>query len=136
MERLKQNIVKFMYGRYGADQLYYAMLILAVVLMLVNMLVDSVVLMVLANVLLLLLILRSFSRNTSKRAAENEKFLKIWNPIKKNVRIFFRRFKEIGVHRYRKCPHCKKMLQLPIKRGKHTVKCPVCQEKFAVRVIV
>lgn len=136
MESLKNKLVKFMTGRYGADQLYYAMLFLVLGLILINILVDSVILMVVSNVLLLLLILRSFSRNISKRAAENDKFLKIWNPLKKELRIFFRRFKEIGVHRYRKCPNCKKMLQLPIKRGKNTVICPKCQEKFEVRVIV
>lgn len=125
-----------MVGRYGVDQLYYAMLFLAVGLILVNMRVDSVILMVVSNAFLLLLIFRSFSRNVSKRRAENDKFLKIWNPIKREVKLLFRRFKGIGVHRYRKCPHCKKVLQLPIKRGKHMVRCPVCQEKFEVRVIV
>jgi LSD1 subclass zinc finger protein len=125
-----------MSGRYGADQLYYALLFLVLGLILVNMLVDSVILMAVSNAILLLLIFRSFSRNISKRKAENDKFLKIWNPIKREFKLLFRRFKEIGVHRYRKCPHCKKVLQLPIKRGKHMVKCPVCQEKFEVRVIV
>ncbi|MBI4858558.1 MAG: hypothetical protein HY818_17625 [Acetobacterium woodii] len=136
MESLKSKLVKFMTGRYGADQLYYAMLVLVVGLILVNMLVDSVILMGVSNAILLLLIFRSFSRNISKRRVENDKFLKIWNPIKREVKLLFRRFKEIGVHRYRKCPSCKKMLRLPIKRGKHMVKCPTCQEKFEVRVIV
>lgn len=136
MERLKEKLVKFMSGRYGADQLYYALLLLALALMLVNIKVDSLILSILSNGVILLLILRSFSRNIKKRKGENAKFLKIWNPLKREVRILFRRIKEIRVHRYRKCPNCKKTLKLPIKRGKNTVKCPTCQEKFEVHVIL
>ncbi|KNZ41101.1 hypothetical protein [Acetobacterium bakii] len=136
MKRFKEKLVEFMSGRYGMDQLYYAMLLLALGIMMVNMKVDNLILMILSDGIILLMILRSFSRNISKRARENGKFLKIWNPVKRNVRIFIRRIKEIRVYRYRKCPNCKKTLQLPIKRGKNTVKCPKCQEKFNVRVIL
>jgi len=136
MNRFKEKLVKFMSGRYGADQLYYAMLLLALGIMMVNLKVDTPILMFLSDAVILLLILRSFSRNISKRAAENQKFLKIWNPIKRYVRISFRRIKEIRVHRYRKCPNCKKTLQLPIKRGKNMVNCPKCHEKFEVRVML
>lgn len=136
MESLKNKLIRFMIGRYGIDQLYYAGLFLALGLMMINMMVNSTILMVISNGLILLMVLRGFSRNISRRRMENEKFLKLWNPIKKSGRIFLRRIKEIRVHRYRKCPHCKKNLKLPIKRGKHMVKCPACKESFAVRVIV
>lgn len=136
MESLKNKLIKFMVGRYGMDQLYYAMLFLALGLMVINIKVNTPILMVLSDGLILLIILRSFSRNIQKRTNENNLFLKIWNPIKKESRIFWRRIKEIRVHRYRKCPKCKKTLQLPIKRGKHTVNCPECHEKFEVRVII
>ncbi|MGV8906185.1 MAG: hypothetical protein ACOH15_06270 [Acetobacterium sp.] len=136
MERFKEKLVQFMSGRYGMDQLYYALLLLALVLMMVNIKIDSLILMFLSNGIILLLILRSFSKNKSKRIKENVQFLKIWNPTKRKARLFFRRIKGIKVHRYRQCPHCKKTLQLPVKRGKNTVKCPTCQEKFEVHVIV
>lgn len=136
MESLKNKLIRFMAGRYGIDQLYYAGLFLALGLMMINLLVNSTILMIVANGLILLMVLRGFSRNISRRRSENDKFLKLWNPVKKAGRILFRRIKEIRVHRYRKCPHCKKTLKLPIKRGKHPVKCPACQEVFEVRVIV
>ena len=136
MERIKEKLIKFMTGRYGVDQLYYAMFALWVVLTLVNIKVDSLILMAVSDVFIVLAIFRGFSRNISRRTAENEKFLKVWNPVKRKVRLFYRRIREIRVHRFRKCPHCKKTLQLPIKRGKNTVKCPRCQEKFDVRIIL
>ena len=125
-----------MTGRYGVDQLYYGMFALWVVLTLVNIKVDSMILMVVSDVFIVLAIFRAFSRNISRRTAENEKFLKVWNPVKRKVRLFYRRIREIRVHRFRTCPHCKKTLQLPIKRGKNTVKCPRCQEKFDVHIML
>ena len=125
-----------MTGRYGVDQLYYAMFALWVVLTLVNIKVDSLILMAVSDVFIVLAIFRGFSRNISRRTAENEKFLKVWNPVKRKVRLLYRRIREIRVHRFRKCPHCKKTLQLSIKRGKNTVKCPRCQEKFDVHIIL
>ena len=136
MERIKEKLVKFMTGRYGVDQLYYAMFALWAVLTLVNIKVDSMILMAVSDVFIVLAIFRWFSRNISRRAAENEKFLQVWNPVKRKARLFYRRIREIRVHRFRKCPHCKKTLQLPIKRGKNTVKCPRCQEKFDVHIIL
>ncbi|MDD3305961.1 MAG: hypothetical protein PHO29_02545 [Acetobacterium sp.] len=136
MESLKNKLIRFMVGRYGIDQLYYVGLFMALGLMLINMMVHSTILMILSNGLILLMVLRGFSRNISRRRMENEKFLKLWNPVKKAGRIFFRRIKDIRGYRYRKCPHCQKTLKLPIKRGKHMAKCPECKETFAVRVIV
>lgn len=136
MENFKNVLIRFMTGRYGIDQLYYAGLVLALGLIMINLAVDSTILMIGSNGLLLVMVLRSFSRNINRRRRENEKFLKIWNPVKKEGRIFLRRFREIRVYRYRKCPHCKKTLQLPSKKGKHRVKCPVCRETFEVRVII
>jgi len=125
-----------MTGRYGVDQLYYGMFALWVVLTLVNIKVDSMILLAVSDVFIVLAIFRGFSRNISRRTAENEKFLKVWNPVKRKVRLFYRRIREIRVHRFRTCPHCKKTLQLPIKRGKNTVKCPRCQEKFDVHIML
>ncbi len=136
MESIKNKLIRFMTGRYGIDQLYYLGLFMGLGAMIINLKVDSLVLTIFSDGLILLVLLRSFSRNISRRRSENEMFLKIWNPVKKATRILVRRIKGIGMYRYRKCPHCKKTLQLPIKRGKHTVKCPTCQEKFEVRVIL
>lgn len=27
---------------------------------------------------------------------------------------------------YKKCPNCRQKIRLPLKKGKHTVKCPKC----------
>ncbi|URN84545.1 hypothetical protein [Acetobacterium wieringae] len=90
MESIKNKLIRFMTGRYGIDQLYYAGLFLALGLMMINMMVNSTILMVISNGLILLMVLRGFSRNISRRRSENEQFLKLWNPVKKSGRIFLR----------------------------------------------
>ena len=32
-----------------------------------------------------------------------------------------------------KCPKCKTVLRLPLKKGIHTCKCPTCHNKFEVK---
>ena len=127
-------MARFMYGRYGADQLYYALFVLYFVVLLINLFTRSPIFDVLMWAVLVWMIFRTFSRNIYKRQRENEIFLKFWNPVKSEFSLLFRRIREIRAHRFRKCPQCKTVLRLPRKTGKHTVRCPRCQHKFQVRV--
>ena len=134
MKNFKDKFSHFMSGRYGADQLYYALTGLCFTLMIANSFIHSDVINTVIWAALILMIFRTFSRNILKRQIENEKFLKIWNPVKQEFSLTGRRIKEIKTNRYRKCPHCKVVLRLPRKTGKHTVECPHCHKEFQVRV--
>lgn len=136
MEKLRDKIIRFMYGRYGADQLYYGLLILSFVLMLINAFIRLLILDIAVWAILILMIYRTFSRNIYKRQLENQKFLKIWNPIKSKLSLLISRIKESKTHRYRKCLHCKAILRLPKRKGRHTVNCPRCHRDFDVRVLI
>ena len=136
MGKFKAYITRLMYGRYGIDQLYYAMIAVCFALLIANMFINSTILGLLIWPILILTMYRSFSKNSYKRRMENEKFLKVWNRIIASYKLSLRRIKEIKTHRFRKCPHCKKTLRLPRKVGKHTVKCPICHQEFEVRVIL
>lgn len=67
----------FMYGRYGNDQLNRAISVVALIIIIVNIIVRFRLLTVIALLLLLIMYLRMFSRNISKRAAENQLYLKL-----------------------------------------------------------
>ncbi len=136
MEKFKYKLARFMYGRYGADQLYYALIVMCVILAIVNDITKSVIINVLSIALLIWTVFRVLSRNIYKRRAENEIFMKVWNPIKPKFSLALCRIKEIKTHRYRKCPHCKKVLRLPRKTGKHAVECPCCHNEFQVKVLL
>lgn len=135
MRNFKEKLIRFMYGRYGTDQLYYALLILCFVFLLVNAFVRIVLLDIIAWAILILMIYRTFSRNIYKRQSENRKFLKIWNPIKSKFSLLTYRIKEIKTHRYRKCSNCKAVIRLPLRKGKHIVNCPRCHEDFNVHIV-
>lgn len=135
MANFKEKLMRFMNGRYGIDELYFGLIILYIIMFFVNYALKRVFIIdILMWAVLIFMIYRIFSRNVHARNMENEKFLKIWNPIKSTSKLTIRRIKEIKTHRFRKCPHCSTMLRLPRKTGKHTVECPSCHHDFKVRI--
>lgn len=135
MGSLRYKLAQFMYGRHGMDELSYGMFAIYLVLLVLNTFLHTTILQVLIWVIIFLTVFRTLSKNIYKRRLENEKFLKVWKPLKSKGAVSFRRIKEIKTHRYRKCPHCKSTLRLPKKTGTHTVKCPRCSDEFKVKII-
>ena len=134
MGNFRNSMARFMYGRYGVDQLYYAIFTVTIVLFILNLFFHLFPLNIAIWVLFILMIFRALSKNIYKRRAENEKFMKVWKKVSPRFKLQINRIKEIKTHRYRKCPHCKTTLRLPNKKGKHTVSCPKCNQSFSVNI--
>ncbi|MBE6885419.1 MAG: hypothetical protein E7486_00585 [Ruminococcaceae bacterium] len=134
MGGLREKLIRFMYGRYGVDQLYYCLFGIAVALIVVNLFVGSLVITLLELGLIVYAYFRVFSRNTYRRSRENQAFLRVWNPVRQWFKRTVRRIKEIKTKRYRKCPGCKMVLRLPRKVGEHRVCCPRCKNVFHVKI--
>lgn len=127
-QRVSDRIRRFMFGRYGLDQLNVVLMVAAVALCLISFLFSrinavwtvalSFVLNLLSYVLLFWYILRAFSRNIEKRNRENRRFLA------------FRSRLTDKQNRYYRCPNCKQTVRVPRGRGKICIKCPKCSEKF------
>lgn len=124
-----------MYGRYGIDNLYHALIAMYFILFVLSMVVDSWIPSVLMWVSLAFALFRLFSKNHIARARENRVFLKIINPIKAFFSTNFVRLRDIRKKRYRTCKNCKAVLRLPIKKGTHNVKCPKCGKEFKVKIL-
>jgi predicted membrane protein len=139
MEKIREKLSRFMYGRYGNDSLNSFMLALYLVLAAASLFVGNSIaaniIRIILTALIVLIFLRMFSRNYSARRKENEIFKKAWRPVKSEAILTKNRLRDIKGFRYRKCRKCRAVLRLPRKRGKHTVKCPCCGERFDVRVI-
>jgi hypothetical protein len=122
MSRLGAWFRNFMKGRYGNDKLNMAILGTGLVLVLVYTFIPSVVaklvLWAISYILMFWAIFRSLSRNTYKRYQENRKFLQ-----------FFERLKD-RKHRYFDCPKCRQTVRVPRGKGKISISCPKCKEKF------
>ena len=126
---IRNAIQRFMYGRYGTDQLNLALLVLYLVLYLVSALFRLEILYWLSLAVLFLLLFRTLSRNAARRRAENSKFLQVAGPVMRWWR-FQRTVHRDKEHRYFKCPNCGQQLRVPRGKGKITVTCRSCGAVF------
>ena len=82
--------------------------------------------------LIVIIFYRYMSKNIKLRKKENDKYLEIKDKIIKLFDYNKKKYKDRNTHMYKKCPKCKQKIRLPLKKGKHTVKCPNCGNKFDV----
>lgn len=130
-QRIGASIRRFLAGRYGSDALNCVLLVLAVVVSLANNILANVfldsriytgviyhVLWLVMMALLVLSLLRSFSRNISARRRENARLVQLWTRLRDRKNRYFR------------CPNCRQLVRVPRGRGKVSIRCPKCGEKF------
>ena len=120
--QLTAKLQRFMAGRYGTDRLNMAILGVGLAACLIsaffrNPLVN-LILTALSYGLMIWAITRTLSRNVYKRYQENRKFLQ-----------FFDRLRD-RQHRYYDCPKCRQVVRVPRGKGKISITCPKCREKF------
>ena len=140
----REKIARFLYGRYGADNLYNALFVFELILLFIATILNvlgniepilaiiSMVLYVASLGLLIFAMYRFFSRNIAKRRRENQAWLRFKAKFRHKPK---RRLPpDTADHIFRSCPHCKATLRLPREKGKHEVRCPRCGEKFGVKV--
>lgn len=137
MNKIREKLAQFMVGRYGADQLNYGIMVLYLVCFVLGIIFKKAIIF---NLLMWLLLIfsffRMFSRNVYKRSRENEAFLNVWNKIKNFFVLNFSKIRDFRTKKYVKCPYCCSVLRLPRQRGNHTVRCPKCNDKFDIKIII
>lgn len=134
MRNIMQKIYMFMQGRYGNDQLNNFLLVIWFIIYFVNLFVRSWILFALGLLIIALSMYRTLSKNITKRIAENQKFLPIYNKCKNFFSIQFKRIKEFKTSSYVKCPACKAQLRVKRRKGVHTILCPKCRKEFKKRI--
>ena len=120
--KLSMGLRHFMTGRYGTDRLNMTILCVGLAASLLSVVFQgtwlNLVLFLVSYGMMFWAIWRSLSRNTYKRYQENRRFLQ-----------FFDRLKD-REHRYFDCPKCRQMVRVPRGKGKISITCPRCREKF------
>lgn len=120
--RMRTGLQHFMSGRYGTDKLNMVILCTGLFCSLLASFIPGVlfklVLTIVAYAFMIIAIFRSFSRNVYKRYEENRKFL-----------FFLQKMKD-KQHRYYNCPRCHQQVRVPKGKGKISITCPKCREKF------
>ena len=133
---MKQKFAKFMYGRYGMDELSkflsYAALLLLIISMLFGQSAASAksVVFLLAAVLLVFSYFRIFSKNYEKRRAENAKYLSFKRPLADKLKLRREMWTQRKNFKFFKCPSCNSVLRVPKGKGKVRIVCKKCGTAF------
>lgn len=139
--------MKFLQGIYGID-------LLSLVLLLIALLFNfSRYTSFIGIALIIISLFRIFSRDITKRQAENNSLIRFLNkPLSKfglripynsqpidftsfsySYKVFKNMLKEKKNYKITKCPKCGQKLRLPRKKGKIVVTCKRCLHKFDLR---
>ena len=126
---IRNALQRFMYGRYGNDQLNMVLVLLSLALYLVFAITSWTFLYAVSFMLMAVALFRCLSRNYDRRRAENGKFLSLVQPVTRwyRLRRTIRRDKD---HCYFKCPNCGQQLRVPRGKGRITVTCRGCGASF------
>ncbi len=120
--KITAGLRHFMLGRYGTDKLNMVILGAGLVVCILSMLIPFAVarlgLTLLSYFFMGWAIFRMLSRNTYKRYQENRKYLQFLQQLKDRE------------HRYYDCPRCRQQVRVPRGKGKISITCPKCKEKF------
>ena len=129
----RYRFMQFMSGRYGADNLFYVLLIFSMSLSVANCFLKSFVLQLFIYAAIIFAIFRYMSRNIEARRRENQAFRNAAQKLRQKREVYRQRRADY-THIYKKCPNCRAVLRLPRRKGKHTTVCPKCSKRFRVRV--
>lgn len=134
--RMKQKLIQFMQGRYGVDSFSKFLLVVGLIVVFASALINgrlSNVVYILGWAAVIYSYFRMFSKNVSKRYAENQAFSKKTY----GVRAFFKNQKNMMLqrksHHIYTCPSCRQKIRVPKGKGKIEVRCPKCSTTFVKR---
>ena len=120
MNKFRDALYRFMYGRNGVDALNWALVILELVVSILSSIIRvqgvSQALYFVSMVLMFIVLIRIFSRNLARRQAENAKFLTWWTPKANAIRC-----------------SCGAYCRVPKNIGKVELTCPKCGKKRVVK---
>ncbi len=126
---MRDKLQRFMWGRYGNDNLNQFLLAVAFVSLIISFIGGGLFYLA-ATVIMVIAYFRMFSRNIAKRSAENQQFLQQKMKVKG---LFARKKRELGqcgtYHIYR-CPNCRQKIRVPRGKGRIAISCRKCGNEF------
>ena len=135
---MKDKFYRFMQGRYGVDQFAKFTMGVALVSIVLAIFVNTgsragSLLDMLGLVAIVYTYFRIFSRNISKRAQENQKYLSATATIRQRLNKEKNMMKQRKDYHIYTCPSCGQKVRIPRGKGKIEISCPKCHSKFVKR---
>ena len=133
MNKYLYKFYTFMKDRNGIDDLYRFCFAIFIIVSIINLFINNSILIIIELLLLIILFYRFFSKDLVKRRRENNYYVKKRKNIRDKIDLIKKRWRDRDSYIYRKCPKCKRVLRLPVKKGVNMCKCPKCDNRFKVR---
>lgn len=131
---MREKLIRFMQGRYGVDSFSKLLTGVGLAVVLLSMVFrGSNLLYLLGWVVIIYAYFRMFSKNISKRAAENQAYLNRTYKLRCKFAGLKNRFTQDKQYHIYKCPSCKQKIRIPRGKGKIEVRCPKCGTTFVKR---
>ena len=126
----KNKMMQFMQGRYGADQMGQMLSAVSMVFLIISLFSRNQAWFLLAVIGIVYNYFRMFSKNISKRYAENQKYLTMTAGIRRKLASWKSQLAQRTIYHIYRCPGCKQKIRVPRGRGKIEIRCPKCNTRF------
>ena len=130
----RERIRRFMMGRYGFDSYSKFLIIAAIVCLMLSSFNQrhfiGVVFYFAGWIMTIYSFYRTLSRDTYKRAAENQQYLAKSAGIRSKFKNLPNDMEQRKMYHIYKCPKCKQKIRIPRGKGRIEISCPKCGEKF------
>lgn len=130
MNKFKEFLYRFMYGRYGSDQFSRFLLVVSLVALILNTILGLKIFYYIFMITVIYNCFRVYSRNIYKRQQELNAFLVYKRLAESKLALQKRKWNERHTHRFFNCPVCKTTVRVPKGRGKIEITCPKCKNSF------
>lgn len=134
-EKFTRFMQRFMTGRYGADELSRFTMAIAMAAILLSLFLRSGILDLIGMASIVYTYFRMFSRNISRRYAENQKYLNVTSGIRRRFQKEKSMMQQRKTHHIYSCPGCGQKIRIPRGSGKKVeIDCPKCHTKFIKKI--
>ena len=130
MNKFREKLTTFMYGRYGMDQLGKVLIYASLIFLVLSMIFRLNLFYFIDLLGLIYGYFRMFSKRVDKRYQENQKFMNWRYKMVCKISQFKSRMADRKTHRIFKCPNCSQKIRVPKGKGKICIKCPKCRIEF------
>lgn len=126
---MREKLQRFMWGRYGNDRFNQFLMVCAMVSIVLSFFLGQFFYL-LSFAVMIYAYFRMFSKNISKRSAENQKYLSREMKVRNRFAKKKKEFSQRKVYHIYKCPNCKQKIRVPRGRGRIAISCRKCGVEF------